>query len=92
MKTPEVTRSAPPTLALTRKKAAAALGVSAMTVDRLTRRGLLIPSRATRRPLYALNELERFLKDTKAGPRAASTKLSSTPGACAPEQGEGKQP
>jgi len=40
------------------------LGVKPVTVDRLTKRGLLRPSRATRRPLYSLIELERFLRET----------------------------
>ena len=51
-------------LALSREEAARALGVSAITVDRLTKRGLLRPSRATRRPLYPVWEMERFLRDT----------------------------
>lgn len=72
MKTPEVARSAPPTLALTRKEAAAALGVSPMTVDRLTQRRLLNPSRATRRPLFAVTELERFLRETEQGNQTPS--------------------
>ncbi|MGB0412979.1 MAG: helix-turn-helix domain-containing protein [Coraliomargarita sp.] len=40
------------------------LGLSAPTVDRLTKRGLLRPSRATRRPLYSKAEIERFLAET----------------------------
>ena len=51
-------------LALTRDEAAETLGISAVTIDRLTKRGLLRPSRATRRPLYPVWELERFLRDT----------------------------
>lgn len=51
-------------LALSRKEAAQALGVSPITVDRLALRGLLRPSRATRRPLYAVAELRRFLAET----------------------------
>jgi len=51
-------------LALTRKQAADALGVSAITVDRLAARGLLHPSRATRRPLYPVEEIQRFLRET----------------------------
>lgn len=51
-------------LALSRKEAAAALGVSPITVDRLAKGGLLSPSRATRRPLYPVWEIERFLRDT----------------------------
>ena len=53
-------------LALSRKEAAHALGVSPITVDRLSLRGLLRPSRATRRPLYAVEELRRFLAETTA--------------------------
>ena len=51
-------------LALSREEAARALGVSAITVDRLAKRGLLHPSRATRRPIYPLWEVERFLRET----------------------------
>jgi hypothetical protein len=51
-------------LALTRVEAAKSLGVCALTVDRLAKRGLLRPSRATRRPLYPVWELERFLRET----------------------------
>ena len=51
-------------LALSRVEAAEALGISAVTLDRLTQRGLLKPSRATRRPLYPIWEIERFLRDT----------------------------
>ena len=53
-----------PKLALNRIEAAQALGLSPATIDRLTVRGLLRPSRATRRPMYSVKELERFLKDT----------------------------
>ncbi len=73
MKTPDVTAGRQIKLALTRKEAAAALGVSAITVDRLTQRKLLSPCRATRRPLYALSELERFLRETKASAKGALT-------------------
>jgi predicted site-specific integrase-resolvase len=51
-------------LALSRKEAADILGVSAVSIDRLVKRGLLRPSRATRRPLFPIWELERFLRDT----------------------------
>lgn len=54
----------PTRLAYTRAETAQALGVSAPTVDRLTKRGLLRPSRATRRPLYSKAEIERFLTET----------------------------
>ncbi len=53
-----------PKLALSRVEAAKALGVSPVTVDRLAERGLLKPSRALRRPLYTVAELERFLRET----------------------------
>jgi DNA-binding transcriptional MerR regulator len=58
MKTPEHTLQR---LAYSRVETAEILGVSAPTVDRLTKRGLLLPSRATRRPLYSMREIERFL-------------------------------
>ena len=51
-------------LAYTRDEAAAQLGVHPITIDRLAERGLLRPSRATRRPLYSHDELQRFLRDT----------------------------
>jgi len=51
-------------LSFSRTEAAEILGLSPITVDRLTKRGLLNPSRATRRPLYPIWELERFLKET----------------------------
>jgi hypothetical protein len=51
-------------LALSRVEAAEILGISLISVDRLVKRGLLRPSRATRRPLFPLWELERFLRDT----------------------------
>jgi hypothetical protein len=59
----------PMKLALTREEAARALGISTATIDRLTERCLLKPSRATRRPLYPVFELKRFLKETQAKPR-----------------------
>lgn len=51
-------------LALSRTEAAEALGISPITIDRLTKRGLLNPSRATRRPLYSIAEIQRFLRET----------------------------
>jgi Helix-turn-helix domain len=53
-----------PKLALTRVEAAEALDVSPATLDRLVKRGLLRPSRALRRPLFAIVEIERFLRET----------------------------
>lgn len=64
MNPPEATQPPARKLALSRHEAAAILGVSAVTIDRLTARGLLRPSRATRRPLYPVWELERFLRET----------------------------
>lgn len=51
-------------LAYTRAEVAKILGLSTISIDRLTKRGLLNPSRATRRPLYTKVELQRFLKET----------------------------
>jgi DNA-binding transcriptional MerR regulator len=64
MNTIHQTKRAVPKLALTRVEAAEALGLTPVTVDRLAKRGLLRPSRATRRPLYSIEEIERFLRDT----------------------------
>ena len=51
-------------LGYTRLEAALIIGQSPATIDRLTKRGLLHPWRATRRPIYPYWELERFLRDT----------------------------
>lgn len=59
-----------PKLAYGRLEVAEILGVSPVTVDRLTKRGLLVPNRATRRPLYTIEELERFLRETTANVEA----------------------
>lgn len=67
MDTPDNTKSHLPKLALTREEAGETLGISAVTVDRLAKRGLLRPSRATRRPLYSITEIERFLRETTGG-------------------------
>ena len=55
-------------LALSREETARALGVSAITVDRLAKRGLLRPSRAIRRPIYPVWEVERFLRESSQTP------------------------
>ena len=47
-----------------RAEAAIYLGVATITIDRLTKRGLLHPSRALRHPIYSKDDLDRFLKDT----------------------------
>jgi len=64
MKTNQQIKRVVPKLALTRTEAAEALGITPVTIDRLAKRGLLNPSRATRRPLYPIGEIERFLRDT----------------------------
>jgi hypothetical protein len=51
-------------LGYNRAQAAYLLGISLPTLDRLTARRLLRPSRATRRPIYSREELERFLRET----------------------------
>jgi len=51
-------------LGFSRVEAARALGISPNSLDRLAARGLIHPSRALRRPLYSLTELNRFLADT----------------------------
>jgi len=56
--------AAGPRCAYTRTEVAGLLGLSPATVDRLTKRGLLRPSRATRRPMYPVAEIERFLRET----------------------------
>jgi len=53
-------------MAYTRREAAKVIGVSPITIDRLTKRGLLRPSRATRKPLYPVWEIERFLRETSS--------------------------
>jgi len=47
-----------------RAEAATYLGVSKITIDRLTKRGLLHPSRALRHPIYSKDDLDRFLCET----------------------------
>jgi len=47
-----------------RAEAATYLGVTAVTIDRLTKRGLLHPSRALRHPIYSRDDLDRFLRET----------------------------
>jgi hypothetical protein len=51
-------------LAHNRREAAAMLGISSASLDRLVQRGLLKPSRALHKPLFAISELERFLRET----------------------------
>src|ERR1700679_3146978 len=78
MKTPNPFADNTGRLALTRYEAARPLGISVSQIDKLTKRGLLKPSRAIRRPLYAFRELERFLRDT-----TAQMEPDGAPSACA---------
>jgi hypothetical protein len=83
-----------PKLALNRIETAQAIGQSPATVDRLTKRGLLCPSRATRRPIYAVKEIERFLKATTANPDWTPSNVPGQPGqfpADVPRNGGGQQ-
>ena len=54
-----------PKLGYSREEAAKILGVSIVSIDRLVRRRLLRPSRATRRPVFPVWEIERFLRETQ---------------------------
>jgi hypothetical protein len=80
MTKPAASSASPTKLALSRKEAAQALGVSAVTIDRLTKRGFLHPSRATRRPIYPVKELERFLRETSPNDYQAPTDHFAGPG------------
>lgn len=71
MNTAATTPPQPGKLALSRREAAVHLGVSLASLDRLTRRGLVKPSRALRRPLYTVEELRRFLAETRVDLDAA---------------------
>ena len=51
-------------LALNTEETARALGISRVTVYRLWKRGLLRPSLSLRTPLFAVSEIERFLRST----------------------------
>jgi excisionase family DNA binding protein len=53
-----------PRLALTMEETAQSLGVTYRTVQDLIKRRLLRPSRALRKPLIPVSEIERFLKAT----------------------------
>jgi hypothetical protein len=54
-------------LAYTTEETARLLGVSRVTLWRLCKRGLIRPSLALRTPLFSMTEIERFLRDTRAG-------------------------
>jgi len=64
MNIPANTNQSQQRLGYTRTETAEILGQSPATVDRLTKRGLLNPSRATGRPIYPIWEIERFLRET----------------------------
>lgn len=49
-----------------RAEAAFYLGITPVSIDRLTKRGLLHPSRALRHPIYSRDDLDRFLRETAA--------------------------
>ena len=53
-----------PKLAYDRCDSAVILGMSPASLDRLVKRGLIRPSRALHKPMFALTELERFLRET----------------------------
>lgn len=55
-----------PQVGFTRSQAAEMLGISIESLTRLAARGLIKPSRALRRPLYSIEELQRFLTETQA--------------------------
>ena len=55
----------PTGIALNRERAAEFISVSPPTLDRLTKRGFLNPNRATRRPLYLVDDLKSFLKGNR---------------------------
>ena len=64
----------PTGIALNRERAAEFISVSPPTLDRLTKRGFLNPNRATRRPLYLVDDLRNFLEDNKGRDLAPSQK------------------
>ena len=54
-----------PRLAYNTAETARLLGVNRATLWRICKRGLLRPSIACRRPLFPVEEIERFLRDTR---------------------------
>jgi len=58
-------------LCYTTNEAAEMLGVNPATIWRLTKRGLLRPSKGIRYARYTLDELQRYLRDTASEPAAA---------------------
>jgi hypothetical protein len=61
-------RQFPGRISLDRTETAKALGFkNPITIDRLRARGLLRASLATRKPMYSLTEIARFLVETSEG-------------------------
>ena len=59
----EIIKSMNGRLMLNKEDTAKLLSMSTETVDRLAKRGILKPNRKTRRPLYSIYEIIRFLQD-----------------------------
>lgn len=55
------TKPALPRLGFSRRDASTMLGISIEALDSLARRGLIVPNRALRCPLYSVKELQRFI-------------------------------
>lgn len=70
-KTTTEKKPALPKLAYNTDEAAEMLGVDSSTVWRLTKRGLLRPSKGIRYARYTLDELQRYLRDTASAPAEA---------------------
>lgn len=60
------TKDSLPRLGFSREETAKILALSVVSVDRLVRRRLLRPSRANRRPIFPLWEIERYLRETQS--------------------------
>jgi len=61
----KIQNSEPPRRAYKLAEAAAALGVTPLTIRRAIQRGLIKPCRAFRHILISTDELDRFLRETK---------------------------
>ena len=61
MQNNESARAMPLTGALNTRRACAYLDISVPTIHRLVKRGLIRPNRATRKLLFSVMELDRFL-------------------------------
>ena len=67
-KTKNENKASLPKLAYTTNDAAEMLGVNPATIWRLTKRGLLRPSKGIRYARYTLEELQRYLRETASEP------------------------